>query len=173
MTVSQIFRAECGGQITLLLKDLQVQHYDCKNSEHPCQQIAEHKQHANILQVKAQKCRIATVPVYAVCYEFCAVFVRDTGPPVVLHTENGNQKDQITKHANAEPGKAGSSGQMAPAQSDGQKLRGYDPHGGNPHQSLDCVGLCVFSASELHGLDASALLHPLFHEINAIKNSQD
>ena len=60
---------------------------------------------------------------------------------------------------------------MAPSKSDGQQLRGDDAYGGDPHQSLDCVG--VLSMSELHGLDATAFLHPHFGEINAVKHCQD
>lgn len=111
--------------------------------------------------------------VNTVCYQFRPVIVRDTGPPAVLHAEDGTQKDQITEHANAEPGKAGSRGQMAPSKSDGQQLRGDDPHSGNSHQGFDWVGLRVLSAPELHGLDAAALLPPLFDEINAVKHRQD
>ena len=92
MTVFQIFRAECGGQIMLFLKDLQVQHDNCKNGEHPCQQVAVHEQHADILQVKAQKCRIAAVSVNAVCNKLRPVSVGDTGTPAVLHAEDGNRK---------------------------------------------------------------------------------
>lgn len=107
------------------------------------------------------------------CHQFRPVIVRDTGPPAVLHAEDGKQKDQVPEHGNAEPGKAGSRGQMAPAKSDGQQLRGDDPHGGNPHQGLDCVGLRVLSTSDLHGLDAAAFLPSQFDDINAVKHRQD
>ena len=173
MTVFQIFRAECGGQITLLLQNLQVQHDNCKNGEHPCQQVAEHQQHADILQVKPQKSRITAESVNAVSYKFCFVFDRDTGPPAILHAQNGNQKDQITHHADAKPGKAGIRAQMTPAKCDGQQLRGDNPHGGDAHQGFDRVGLSVLSAPDLYGSDAATLLPPLLHKINTVKHCQD
>ena len=173
MAVIQIFRAECGGQITLLLQDLQVQHYGCKNGEHPCQQVSVHQEYTNVHKVKAEKRRIAAVPVNTTCHKLRSVAVWDTGPPTVLHADNGEQEDQVAKHADAEPGKAGACRQMTPPESDGQQLRGDDPHGGDPHQHFDGVRPCVLPASDLHGSDAASLLHPLLDEINAIKYSQD
>ena len=173
MTVIQICPAECSGQITLLLQNLQVQHDNCKNGEQPCQQVAEHEQHTDILQVKAQKGRIAAVVVNAVCHKLRSVSIGDTGPPAILHAQNGNQKDQITHHTDAKPGKAGIRRQMTPAKCDGQQLRRDNSHGSNPHQRLHCVGLRVLSAPDLYGLDAAALLPPLFEKINSVKHCQD
>ena len=49
MTVFQIFRAECGGQIALLLQNLQVQHDNCKNGEQSCHHGAEKKEQNRML----------------------------------------------------------------------------------------------------------------------------
>ena len=109
-----IFRTKCGGQLAFLLQNLQMQHYDCRNSKHPCQQVAVHEQYADILQVETQKRRISAVPVNTIGNEFRPVFLRDPSPPTVLHAEDRNQKNQISEHGNAKPGKASSCGQMAP-----------------------------------------------------------
>ena len=173
MTVIQIFRTECGGQITLLLQNLQVQHNDRKNGKHSCQQVAVHQEYTNVHKIKAEKRRIAAVPVNSVCHKLRSASLRNTCPPTVLHAENGEQENQVAEYADAEPGKAGVFRQMAPLEADGQQLRGDDPHGSDPHQRFDGVRPRVLSASDLHGANAASLLPPLFHEINAIKYSQD
>ena len=171
--VVQIVRAEHGGQMALLLQNLQVQHDDGKDGEHPRQQVAEHEQHADILQVKAQKRRIAAEGVDAVRHQLRFVLIGDAGPPAVLHAQDGEQKDQIAEHADAESGEAGRCGQMAPAESDGHQLRGDDAHGGHAHQPLHCADLRVLSAPDLHGPDAAALLPPQLAQINAVKHRQN
>ena len=132
-----------------------MQHSYGKDRKCPGQQIAEHKQHSNILQVKPQKCRISAESIYTVCHKFRPVPVRDACPPAVLHAQNRNQEDNITRHTDAKSGESGIRRQMAPIKCDGQQLckdscqrcssppypmRPYSKSKGYPTARLSCSG---------------------------------
>ena len=63
--VRLIRRTKYVRQIPFLLQYLQVEHDHCKQGKGQRQQISVHQQYAHILQVKAQKGRVAAVAVNA------------------------------------------------------------------------------------------------------------
>lgn len=117
--VVRIVFAEGSGEIPLLLQYLQVQHDDREKRKRRRQRVEVQKQNADVHKIKAEKRRVAAEAVYAGRNKLRFVRIRDPRPPAVLHTDNGEQKDEIAEQSRTEAGKACSGRQHAPPERNG------------------------------------------------------
>lgn len=93
---------------------MQRHHGKCRKE--PCQQIAVHQQNAEIHHIKTEKCRIAAESVNTACDQLRFILVGYACSPAILHAKDGEQKNLITQHSNAEAGETDICREMIPSE---------------------------------------------------------